>query len=63
MKRLILLALLCTSCQALPQLFQATEDIADDTAVKVEVSKEAIAKETDLSVDVKITNKDQPKAK
>ena len=52
-----------SGCQALPGLFQAAEDIADDTAVKVEVSKEALQKESDLQVTVDITNKDQPKAK
>jgi len=54
---------LLTSCGALPQLFQATEDVADDTAIKVEVSKEALAREPDLRIQIDVKNKDQPTQK
>lgn len=47
------------SCQSLPQFFQAAEDIADDTAVKIEISREAIQKDTDIDANVQIKNKDQ----
>jgi len=64
MKYIILFNLLIlTSCQSLPQLYQAAEDIADDTAIKVEVSKETIQKETDLAIMIKVQNKDEPQQK
>lgn len=55
----ISLAAFSMSCQALPQLFQATEDIADDTAIKMEVSKEAISRQTDLNLQMNVSNKDK----
>ena len=59
MKYLMVLIFTClSSCQSLPQLYQAAEDIADDTAIKVEVSKEIFQKETDLSITINIQNKD-----
>lgn len=62
MKHLILSCVLfLTSCQTLPQLYQAAEDIADDTAIKVEVSRETFQKETDLNIQVNVKNKDEPK--
>lgn len=62
MKHLILLSLMVclTGCAALPQFFQAAEDIADDTAIKVEVSRETFQKETELHISVDVQNKDEP---
>jgi len=54
-----LIFLILCSCQALPQLFQAAEDIADDTAIKIEVSKETFQKDTDLDINIKVQNKDK----
>ncbi len=51
-----------SSCQSLPQMFTSLEDIADDTAIKLEVSREAIAKDTDIDITIKVTNKDSPNA-
>ena len=45
-----------TSCTALPQLYQAAEDIADDNAIKVEISREAITKQTDVRVVIDVKN-------
>ena len=45
-----------TSCQTLPQLYQAAENIADDEAIKVSVSKEAIQKNTDLIISIDLKN-------
>lgn len=58
MKHLILLSLLVVvaACQTLPQLYQTAEDIADDTAIKIEVSREAISKQTDVAVTVDVKN-------
>jgi len=50
-----------TGCAALPQFFQAAEDIADDTAIKIEVSRETFQKETDLHITIDVQNKDEPK--
>lgn len=42
----------------MPELFKAVDDIATDTAIKVEVDKEAFQKDTDVSVAVEVKNKD-----
>lgn len=55
---LISLLSLLTGCAAMPELFKAVDDIATDTAVKVEVDKEAFQKDTDVSVSVEVKNKD-----
>jgi hypothetical protein len=60
MKNLFLLMLLA-SCSTLPQLYQAAEDIADDTAIKVEVSRETLQKDTDVEININVKNKDEPK--
>lgn len=43
----------------MPELFKAVEDIATDTAVKVEIDKEAFQKDTDVTVSVEVKNKDK----
>jgi uncharacterized protein YcfL len=53
---LILILFLFTSCGAWPQALQTVEDIADDTAVKVEVSREAIQKDSDVTINVELKN-------
>jgi hypothetical protein len=60
MKHLIFLSLMVclTGCAALPQFFQAAEDIADDTAIKVEVSREAISEKTNLQLNLDLKNKE-----
>ena len=40
----------------MPQLFQSAESVLDDTAVKVEVSREAIGFDKEVSVNVLISN-------
>lgn len=61
MKHLILLPLLglMVSCQTLPQLYQAAEDIANDEAIQVSVSREAISKQTDVNVTIDVKNNPQ----
>ena len=44
------------SCNTLPQLYQAAEDVADDNAVKVIISREAINKETDIGITIDVKN-------
>ncbi len=58
MRKFILLPLLVllAGCQALPQLYQAVEDIANDEAIEVMVSREAISKQTDVTVTVDVKN-------
>lgn len=43
-------------CNTLPQFYQSAEDIADDTAIKIEISREAIKKTTDINLNVDIMN-------
>lgn len=45
-----------TSCGSFPQLFQAAEDIADDKAIDVMISREAIQKQTDVTISVDVRN-------
>lgn len=58
MKHKIFISILIflTGCQTLPQLYQAAEDVATDNAIKVEISREAIQKQTDLDVYIDIKN-------
>lgn len=49
-----LFLLLLTSCGSLPELYQAAEDIADDDAIKISVSKEAMQNKKDVAVSVDI---------
>lgn len=53
--------LLLQGCQSLPQLFTAAEQIADDNAIKIEVQKEAINQNSDISINCTVTNKEQKK--
>lgn len=53
------LIFLVTGCTAMPELFKAVEDIATDTAVKVEIDKEAFQKDTDVTVAIEVKNKDK----
>jgi hypothetical protein len=46
-------------CQYLPQVAQDIEELATDTAIKIEVSRETFQKETDLSITIKVQNKDE----
>jgi hypothetical protein len=54
----LLLTMFLSSCSALPQLFQATEDIADDTAIKIQVSREALTEKTNLQLNLDVKNKE-----
>ena len=54
---LISLAILLTSCQALPQLFQTADDVVTDDAITVQVDRDAINQNTDVSVNVEVKNK------
>lgn len=55
------LIFLLTSCAALPQLFNSVEKIATDDAITVKVDKDAFQKDTDVKVNVEVTNKEVPK--
>ena len=52
--------LVSTSCAQLPSFFQAVDDIETDTAILVQVDKEAIQKDTDVYIQVNVQNKDEP---
>ncbi len=52
---------LLQGCQGLPGLFTAADKIADDIAIKTEISREALQADTDIDIRIKVTNKDQSK--
>lgn len=57
MRFIVLITLpLLSACGAWTQLFQSVEDIANDDAITVMVSREAIGKQTDVSIDIQIIN-------
>lgn len=43
-------------CQGFPQMMASLENIADDTAIKCEVSKEAVQKDKNIQINVIIKN-------
>lgn len=57
---IIFTAFMLHGCAYLPNMFQTVEDIADDTAIKIEISREAIQTNSDItiSIDVKPIKKD-----
>lgn len=50
----ILIMVCFTSCAAMPSMFQAVEDIADDTAIQIKISKEAISKDAQIDAAVSV---------
>ena len=56
---LIMLAIL-TSCSAFMPVADDIEKIADDTAIKIEVSREALQRDTDMTVTIDVKNKEEP---
>ena len=56
---LLLLTSFVTGCQYLPQMANDIESIATDTAIKVEVSRETFQKDTDLSININVQNKEK----
>jgi hypothetical protein len=61
MNKLISVFILFTlhSCQFIPEIAKNVEDIATDTAIRIEISRETFQKETDLEVNVNVKNKDE----
>lgn len=53
---LLPMLMLMAACSTLPQLYQAAEDIANDEAIEVMVSREAIQKQTDVTVSIEVKN-------
>ena len=45
-----------TSCQQLPQLFGALEQIEDNDTIKISVAKDAFSRGKDVSINVGIKN-------
>jgi len=48
--RYIIILIFLTSCSSLPQFYQTLEDVADDTAIKCEISKEAFTQDSRVRV-------------
>ncbi len=49
-----------TGCAAMPQIMQDIDDMATDTAIKIEVDKEAIKPNTNVYLNLRVLNKEQP---
>jgi hypothetical protein len=57
MKRfLAFIPFIMTSCQSLPELYQSAEDVLDDNAIRVEVSREAMSKDKEINLNIQIHN-------
>ena len=57
-----ILIISCIGCaKMIPGLTDAIDDMVSDNAIEVNVNKEAMQKDTDIDVSVKITNKDPVK--
>lgn len=55
----ISMVLFLSGCSAMmPGLFQTVDDIATDTALRVEIDREAFQKDTDVNVSIEVKNKD-----
>jgi hypothetical protein len=54
----IFLLITLTACQSLSSLFSSVEKMADDTAIAAKVSQEALSKDTDVEVTIRVTNKE-----
>lgn len=50
-----------SGCQYIPDVAKDVDDIATDTAIKIEVSRETFQKDTDLDISVQVNNKDKVK--
>lgn len=48
-----------TGCQYIPEMTKAVEEIATDDAITIAIDKDAFQKETDVSVNIEIKNKEQ----
>lgn len=51
----LLLTITLSSCSALPQLYNTIDDIADN-AIKIEVDKAALQKDSDVIITVTLVN-------
>ena len=51
-----------TSCQYIPELAKAVDDIETDDAITIQIDRDAFKKDTDVFIDVKVINKDRTNA-
>ena len=58
---LFAIAAIFTSCSFIPELAKDAVEIADDTAVKVQISREAISENPNLDIDIKVSKSQQSK--
>lgn len=56
MTQTLFLFLFLTGCSSMPQFFSAVQEIETDDAIKISVSREALQKQTDLTVMVDVKN-------
>ena len=46
------------SCQYLPQVSKSIEDIETDNAIRIEIQKEGLQKDSNVTINVAIQNRD-----
>lgn len=56
MMKLLLPLILLSSCTAIPDVAKTLDDIATDNAIKIEVNKEALQKDSNVKINVDILN-------
>ena len=47
-----------SSCQFIPEIAKDFESIATDTAIKIEISREAMSEKTNLQLNLDVKNKE-----
>lgn len=57
---LFMFAMLISSCTSFPQIADDIEKIANNDAITIKVDKDAFVRDTDVIVEVRVINKDQP---
>ncbi len=57
-----ILLIILSSCGVMPQLFQSVEDVENNDAIGITVSKDAVRKDSNVNLNIDIT-KNNPQAK
>jgi hypothetical protein len=58
MKYSLFVFAILSSCQYVPDMAKDIESIETDTAIRIEVSRETLQKDTDLDISINVHNKD-----
>lgn len=58
MKYILIASLMLSACSAMPQIADDIEKIATEDAITLKVTKDAISRDTDLNINIGVSNKD-----